>query len=103
MRQGLERTGPSRENAMQAVLVQVVFAVMMVLGFVGFVVLMAVAGSSKSEGLAAVVVVLPLGGLAPGSLALFAVHGVAAFRAWKGEGWSIPLVGGLARAIMGGE
>lgn len=90
-------------HALQAVLVQVVFGVVMTLGFIGFVVLTAVAGSSRSDALAMVVFTLPLGGFALGLLTLFTVHAVAAFRAWRGEGWSIPLVGGLARAILGAD
>jgi hypothetical protein len=90
-------------HALQAVLVQVVFGVVMTLGFIGFVILMAVAGGRRSDTLAMVVFALPLCGLALGLLTLFTVHAVAAFRAWRGEGWSIPLVGGLARAIMGAD
>jgi hypothetical protein len=90
-------------HALQAVLVQVVFGVVMTLGFIGFIVLMAVAGSSRDDALAGLIFALPLGGFALALLGLFTVHAVAAFRAWRGEGWSIPLVGGLARAIMGAD
>lgn len=90
-------------HALQAVLVQALFGLVMTVGFVGFLVLFALVGSGKHDGLAAATFALPLGGLALGVLGLVAVHLLAAFRAWRGEGWSIPLVGRIAMAILGAD
>ena len=90
-------------HALQAVLVQVFFSAVMTLGVGGFFALVDVAGARRSLGLSKVTLAFSLIGFALGSLAFFAVHAIAAFRAWRGDGWSIPGIGRLAEAILGAD
>ncbi len=57
---------------------------------------------SGKEGALLLVVGLGLG-LFGGGTGLIAVHGIAAYSAWQGKTWSIPIVGPIARGILGSD
>jgi uncharacterized membrane protein len=89
-------------HAMQAMVAHVLCAVLGVGGFLFFLVGMGVAGAAAhrepaSFGVAALVLLLVLGAF---SMGLVLVNAVAAYKAWVGEEWSIPLAGPIARGIM---
>lgn len=86
-------------HALQAVMVQLLFGVTMTFGFAASIVLIATAGMSRQPEIAALAAVVPIVGLLFGALALFVVHAYAAYSAWRGAGWTIPIAGRIARAI----
>jgi len=91
-------------HAIQAALVQVLFGAVTVVASVVAVFVSALGMFlARSEGLAMLVTMLPLLAFAFGCLTLLTLHLIAAYRAWRGDAWQIPVVGSLARAIMGAD
>jgi len=90
-------------HALQAALLQVLFGASTIVGAIVFVVLGVIAGLSHSPALVAVITIVPILGLAAAGLALCAVHAVAAYAAWQGRSWTIPIAGRLAAGIMGAD
>lgn len=90
-------------QALQAALVQVLFGVGS--GFFVFVwvVLSAAAGLSGRHELGAIAALLPFLGLFGGGLGLLAMHLVAAYASWRGQAFSIPVAGHLARAVISAD
>jgi uncharacterized Tic20 family protein len=66
-------------------------------------VLMAAIGISGRQELAAIAGLVPIFGVLSGGAGLLAVHLYAAFRAWQGKDFNIPIAGHLARAIMNAD
>jgi hypothetical protein len=90
---------------MQALVAHVLSMVLGVGGFLVFLVGMGVAGAAAHRepaafGVAALVLLLVLGLF---SMGLALVNAVAAYKAWVGEEWSIPLAGSIARGIMNAD
>jgi hypothetical protein len=91
-------------HAMQALVAHVLSAVLAALGAVVFFVGAGVAGVAAQRQPAALVAVLALAvGLGAFYLSLAVVNAVAAYKAWIGELWSIPLAGRIARGIIGAD
>lgn len=90
-------------HALQAALLQVIFGALTVVGAIVFVVLGVIAGVLHSPALVAVLTIVPLLALAAGSLALCTIHAVAAYAAWQGRTWTIPVAGRLASGIIGAD
>jgi uncharacterized Tic20 family protein len=92
--------------AMQAAVVQILFAVGMGALMIAWVVLLAVAGASasaKHEVFAVLVAVVPILAMIGAGFLLLCLHGWAAFSAWTGRDFSIPVAGPIARAIMNAD
>jgi uncharacterized Tic20 family protein len=89
--------------ALQAAVVQLLFAVATVGGVVLFVVLIAATGLSGRHELGIAAAIIPFVGIFVGGLALFLVHAYAAFSAWRGVNVDIPLAGWIARAIQNAD
>jgi len=91
-------------HAMQALVAHVLSMVLMVVGFVGIAVSMGIAGIAAQREPAALVLalvmVLVFGAM---GLGLAVVNAVAAYKAWVGEMWSIPLAGRIAHGIIGAD
>jgi uncharacterized membrane protein len=87
-------------HALQAALVQVLFGAMMTVGALAVMVVGVLAGLSRSPAAEVALVAVPLLGLLAAGLALIGVHAYAAYTAWQGRTWSIPLAGSLARGIL---
>jgi uncharacterized Tic20 family protein len=89
--------------ALQAAFLQVLFgtgtAFFVALCFV----LMAAIGISGRQELAAIAAVVPIFGVFSGGAGLLAMHLYAAFRAWQGKEFNVPIAGHLARAIMNAD
>jgi uncharacterized membrane protein len=92
-------------HGLQAAVAHVLFGVLMMGGFLAFLVVSAIVGvaaSSRHE-LAPLLGLIPLFGLVGGVFGLFAVHLYAAYAAWGGESWSIPIAGRIARAVQNAD
>ena len=91
-------------HAMQALVAHVLSTAFAVAGAVAFFVCMGLAGLAAHHDPAALVTVLVLA-LALGALylGLAVVNAVAAYKAWVGEAWPIPIAGRIARGIIGAD
>lgn len=90
-------------HALQAVLLQVLFGAISIVGALVFVVLGVIAGLIHSPALVAVVTIVPLLAFALGCLGLCTMHAVAAYAAWQGRTWTIPIAGRIAGGILGAD
>ena len=90
-------------QALQSALLQVLFGGTMTMGAVLSVVLGVFAGLARSPVASVVFTVIPLLCFSGVFLALLGVHAYAAYTAWQGRSWSIPLAGSLARGILGAD
>lgn len=91
-------------HAMQALVAHVLSSVLGVFGVVVFAVGVGVAGVAAQKQPAALVLVLVMTAFfVLFGLGVAIVNGVAAYKAWLGETWSIPLAGTIARSIMGAD
>jgi uncharacterized membrane protein len=88
-------------HALQAILVQILSGVLTVAGLVLMIVGGVVAGALRNE--AAAVVVLSVLLLALPGLGALAAHGVLAYGAWQGKSWEVPLIGRIAKGILGSD
>jgi uncharacterized membrane protein len=91
-------------HAMQAVVAHVLSVAIGVFGVIAFAVGMALGAVTAEREPAALIVavVLALAFVAVG-VAVAVVNAVAAYKAWVGEMWSIPIAGRIARGIMGAD
>jgi uncharacterized membrane protein len=91
-------------HAMQALVAHVLAMALGVAGVLVFAVGVGIGAVSAQREPAALIVVpvllLVLGTIA---VAVAVVNAVAAYKAWVGEMWSIPLAGPIARGIMGAD
>jgi uncharacterized Tic20 family protein len=90
-------------HALQAAMVQVLFGATMTVGAVLVVVVGVAAGLSRSPVAGVMLTAVPLLGFVGVCAALLGVHAYAAYTAWQGKSWSIPLAGSLARGILGAD
>jgi uncharacterized Tic20 family protein len=92
-------------HGLQAAIAHVLFGVLTTAGFFAFLVVSAIVGiaaASRHE-LGALLGLIPLFGLGGSLSGLLLVHLYAAYAAWRGESWSIPLAGRIARAIQSSD
>jgi uncharacterized membrane protein len=92
-------------HALQAAIAHVLFGAIATVGFFVFVIASAIIGiaaASRHE-LAALIGVVPLFAFLAMGAALIGVHLYAAYVAWGGEVWSIPIAGRIARAIQSSD
>jgi uncharacterized membrane protein len=90
-------------HALQAILVQILSGVLTVAGLVLMIVGGVVAGALRNEAAAVVVMVLSVLLLALPGLGALAAHGVLAYGAWQGKSWEVPLIGRIAKGILGSD
>jgi uncharacterized Tic20 family protein len=91
-------------HALQAIVAQIVFGAALVVGGIAFTILGVVLAAASHDGaIAAAITVFVLLLLGIASVGLVVVHCIAAYNAWQGRIWSIPLAGGIARTIQGAD
>lgn len=91
-------------HAMQALVAHVLSTALGILGFMVVVVGMGIAGVAAQKEPAALIGMLVLAlGFGAFSIGVAVVNAVAAYKAWVGEMWSIPLAGRIARGIIGAD
>jgi len=90
-------------QALQAVFVQLFWCVMMTCSVFVVTVLTMGASLSSHHELSPLFALLPTLGMLGGGLGLLGLHGLAAYRAWCGRDWSIPVAGGMARAVQAAD
>jgi uncharacterized membrane protein len=90
-------------HALQAILVQVAAGALTAASFVLMLVGGVVAGASRSEVAGVVVLIFSALLLALPGLGALAAHVVLAYGAWQGKTWEVPLVGRIAKGILGAD
>ena len=93
-------------HAMQALVAHVLSMALGVVGLVAFVVgvgLAGVAAHAQREPVALIGVLVMVLVFGAAGVGLAVVNAVAAYKAWVGEMWPIPLAGRIARGIMGAD
>jgi uncharacterized Tic20 family protein len=90
-------------HALQAAVVQVLFGMAFGVGLLALIVLMAAVGISGHQELAPLIAFAPLFAFVAGPLALFGIHALAAYWAWRGLDGSLPIAGRIARAIQSAD
>jgi len=87
-------------HAMQAAVLHLFFFVGYMMIFVMFMgTMFAAMGAGGGPGVFPFVMFVPMMGMMMSFFVLFGVHAYAAYRAWEGNSWSIPVVGRIARRI----
>ena len=89
--------------ALQAAIVQILFGLGTALFVMLTVVVIAAAGISGRQELGVIAAIVPLLGCFGGCAGLLCVHAFAAFNAWQGKDFNIPIASNVARAIMGAD
>ncbi len=88
-------------HAMQAAVLHAFFLAGYMLVFVMFLgTMFAAFGAGGGQPVFPFLMFGPMLGMTMGFLVLFGVHAFAAYRAWEGNTWSIPVVGAIARRIV---
>jgi uncharacterized membrane protein len=87
-------------HAAQAAMTQLIYGGSMMMGGIVFLVLGVIAGTTQNPVLAVVVSLVSIIGFGMATMVLAVVHAVAAYCAWQGQAWSIPIAGRLAGAIL---
>jgi hypothetical protein len=90
-------------QALQAALLHLFFGAAITLGAVVLVAAGVLAGLARTPGAGVAFTVLSLLALVGMGAALLGIHAYAAYAAWQGRSWSIPLAGSLARGILGAD
>ncbi len=92
-------------HGLQAAIAHVLFSMVMTGGFFAFLVVTAVIGvtAASHHEVGALFGLIPLLGLLAGFSGLMIVLVYAAYAAWRGESWSIPIAGRIARAIQNAD
>jgi uncharacterized Tic20 family protein len=92
-------------QAAQAALVQILFGGGSFVAAIVFFIAGVAAGiiGDKHGVVAALIAIVPMLAISVGGLAVVVVHLVAAYRAWQGQRWSIPIAGRLADAIVNAD
>jgi uncharacterized membrane protein len=90
-------------HALQAAMIQVLFGVGTAFFVLACFFLTATAGLSGRHELVALASLVPFFGVFGGGFGLLAMHLVAAYSAWRGQVFSIPIAGHLARSIMAAD
>jgi hypothetical protein len=91
----LRQPRTSRCSSAHALFASLIFLAFIVSAIVGLVI-----GVAMASPAGLIFAVLPYLAVGAWSLALLAVHAFAAFAAWEGRIWSIPMAAGIAGRIL---
>ena len=87
-------------HALQAGVAHALFGSFIVLGFIVSVTVCLAIGVAMASPLGLLFAVVPYLAVGAWSVALLGVHAYAAYAAWQGRVWAIPLASGIARRIL---